>query len=197
MTKSNHYRSAVIAIIVVLILLPTTIQETTASLQHTITSPKNTIYNKNQVPLNISIRTTNGFRFGYSNYVNEIFYCLDEKANVTIPFTVSQTGDQDTQHYNYKALTFLTGLSDGDHNVIVYAANTYPFTIESIDFVIGYTLKTPTPTPTPSIPPSPPKDGPPTSPSLILPLTGVITIIIVGSIILAEKLSKKRREDPK
>jgi len=155
MTKSNHYRSAVIAIIVVLTLLPTTIQETTASLQHTITSPKNTIYNENQVPLNISIRTTNGFRLGYSNYVNEIFYCLDGQANVTVPFVVSQTGDQDIQHYNYKALTFLTGLSNGDHNVTVYATNTYPFTIESIDFAIGYTLKTPSPTPTPSTSPTP------------------------------------------
>ncbi len=151
MSKSNHYKSAIITIVVVLILLPTTIQETTASLQHTITSPKNTIYNENQVPLNITIRTTNGFRFGYSNFVNKIFYCLDEQANVTIPFTVSQTGDQDTQHYNYKALTTLTGLSDGDHNVIVYAVGTYPFTIESIDFAIEYSLKTPSPTPLPPI----------------------------------------------
>jgi len=156
MSKSNHYRSAVIVIIVVLILLPTTIQEATASLQHSITSPKNTIYNENEVPLNISIRTTNGFRFGYSNFVNKIFYCLDGQANVTIPFTVSQTGDQDIQHYNYRALTFLTGLSNGDHNVIVYAANTYPFSIESIDFAIGYSLKTPSPTPTPTPTPLPP-----------------------------------------
>ena len=88
MSKGNHYRSTVIAIIVILILLPTTIQETTASLQHSITSPKNTIYNENEVPLNISIRTTNGFRFGYSNFVNEIFYCLDGKTNVTVPFFI-------------------------------------------------------------------------------------------------------------
>lgn len=155
MSKNNHYKSAIITIIILLIVLPTTIQETIASLQHNITSPKNTIYNENEVPLNISIRTTNGFRFGYSNYVNEIFYCLDGKINVTVPFDVSQTGDQDTQHYNYKALTLLTGLSDGDHNLIVYAANTYPFTIESIDFAISYSLKiaepTLTPTPLPPI----------------------------------------------
>ena len=140
MSKSNHYRSAVIVIIVLLILLPATIQKATASLQHSITSPKNTIYNENEVPLNISIRTTNGFRFGYSNYVNEIFYSLDEKANVTVPFVVSQTGNKDIQHYNYRTLTYLTDLNDGDHNIIIYAAYTYPFVIESIDFAIGYSL---------------------------------------------------------
>ena len=101
------------------------------SLQYNITSPENTIYSVNEVPLNISIRTTNGFRFGYSNYVNEIFYCLVGKANVTVPFVVSKTGNEDIQHYNYRALTVLSGLSDGDHNVIIYALGShYSFVVD-------------------------------------------------------------------
>jgi len=119
-----------------------------ASFQYNIISPENTVYPVNEVPLNISIRTTNGFRFGYSNYVNKIFYCLDGQTNVTIPFTVSQTGDQDIQHYNYKALTFLTGLSEGDHSVIVYAVgNIFPFVVDTLDFAVGFSAKTPNPNP--------------------------------------------------
>lgn len=122
------------------------------SLQYSITSPENTIYNVNVVSLNVSIRTTNGFRFGYSNYVNEIFYSLDGNANVSIPFTYTITGSEGIQHYNYRASTVLTDLSDGDHNIKVYAAYSYPFALEAIDFAIKYSLKTSEPTLTFSYP---------------------------------------------
>ncbi len=72
-----------------------------ASFQYNIASPENTVYPVNEVPLNITIRTTNGFRFGYSNYVNKIFYCLDGQSKVTVPFIVSQTGDQNIQHHKF------------------------------------------------------------------------------------------------
>jgi oxalate decarboxylase/phosphoglucose isomerase-like protein (cupin superfamily) len=64
------------------------------SFQYNIASPENTIYDVTTVPLNISIRTTNGFRFGYHNYVNEIFYCLNGKGNVTVPFELTITGEE-------------------------------------------------------------------------------------------------------
>jgi len=122
-----------------------------ASFQYSITSPENTVYPANQVPLNITIRTTNGERFGYSNFVNKIFYCLDGKTNVTLPFTVSQTGDQGIQHYNYRASTLLKGLSDGDHSVKVYAigSSNYPFVVDTLDFAVGYSSKTTEPNPIP------------------------------------------------
>ena len=107
-----------------------------ASFQYSITSPENTVYPVNEVPLNVTIRTTNGNRMGYSNFVNKIFYCLDGKTNVTLPFTVSQTGDQDIQHYNYRASTLLKGLSDGDHSVKVYA-------IGSSNYCLLYTSPSP------------------------------------------------------
>ena len=114
------------------------------SFQYGITSPENIIYDVNEVPLNISIRTTNGPRMGYENYVNKIFYCLDGKANVTIPFDVSQTGDESIQHYNYRAFMVLSGLSDGDHTVKIYALGSrYPFVVDSLDFAIRYSLNSP------------------------------------------------------
>ena len=117
------------------------------SFQYDIASPEDIVYDVNTVPLDIYIRTTSGFRFGYDNYVTEIFYCLDEKGNVTIPFTETITGEG--THYNYKALTYLSALSDGDHNIIVYAVGKkYPFVVDSIDFAIGYSSETPEPTPT-------------------------------------------------
>ena len=112
-----------------------------SSFQYDIASPEETVYNVNTVPLNISIRTTNGFRFGYDNYVAEIFYCLDGEGNVTVPFTEIITGGG--WHCNYRALTDLTSLADGDHNVVIYAVGqSYPFVLDSIDFAVGYSLKT-------------------------------------------------------
>jgi len=94
------------------------------------------------VPLNISIRTTNGLRFGYNNYVTKIFYCLDGEKNVTVHFTETITSGG--AHHYYRALTDLSSLRDGDHNVIIYAAGqTYPFVVDSVDFAVGYSLKTP------------------------------------------------------
>lgn len=128
------------------------------SFQYSIASPEETIYTVNRVPLNISIRTTSGFRFGYDNYVTKIFYCLDGKGNVTVPFEETITGEG--SHYNYKALTYLSALSDGDHNIIVYAVGKkYPFVVDSIDFAIGYSSKTSEPTlaPTPAEEPQQPE----------------------------------------
>ena len=118
------------------------------SFQYNIASPEDIVYDVNTVPLDIYIRTTSGFRFG-DNYVTEIFYCLDRKRNVTVPFTETITGEG--SHNNYRSLTYLTALSDGDHNIIVYAiGKNYPFVVDSIDFAIGYSSKTPEPTPTPT-----------------------------------------------
>ena len=111
------------------------------SFQYEIASPEETIYSVNRIPLNISIRTTNGFRFGYDNYVTKIFYCLDGKRNVTVSFTETITG-QGT-HHNYKALAYLNSLSDGDHNVKIYAVGkSSPFIVDSVDFAVGYSFKT-------------------------------------------------------
>ena len=119
------------------------------SFLYNIASPENTVYDVNTVPLDIYIRTTNGFRFGYDNYVTEIFYCLDGKENVTVPFEETITGEG--THYNYRVSTYLSSLSDGDHNVIVYGVGKkYPFVLDSIDFAIVYSSKTPEPTPTPT-----------------------------------------------
>ena len=118
------------------------------SFQYNIASPEESVYNDNTVPLDIYIRTTSGFRFGYDNYVTKIFYCLDGKGNVTVPFQETITGEG--THCNYRASTYMTSLSDGDHNVIVYAVGKkYPFVVDSIDFAVGYSSKTPEPTLTP------------------------------------------------
>ena len=112
-----------------------------SSFQYDIASPKETVYNVHTVPLNISIRTTNGYRFGYNNYVTKIFYCLDGKKNVTVPFTETITGGG--WHCNYRAFADLTALSNGDHNVIIYAVGqSYPFVLDSVDFAVEYSLKT-------------------------------------------------------
>jgi hypothetical protein len=163
------------------------------SLQYSIKSPENTIYDINEVPIDISIRTTNGFRFGYSNYVNEIFYSLDGKANVTILFTYTITGNEEIEHYNYRASTVLKDLSEGDHNIKVYAADSYPFTLESIDFAIGYSLKTPEPTPSPSYPtPTPTSQPPPirfSDPTTII-LGTIVILAIVGILAYFKKYKK-------
>jgi hypothetical protein len=111
------------------------------SFQYDIASPEETVYNVHTVPLNISIRTTNGLRFGYNNYVTEIFYCLDGKKNVSVHFTETVTSGG--AHHYYRALTDLSSLADGDHNIAIYAiGKSYPFVLDSIDFANRYSLKT-------------------------------------------------------
>jgi hypothetical protein len=154
------------------------------SFQYNIASPENIIYAVNTVPLDIYIRTTIGFRSGYDDYVSEIFYCLNGKGNVSVPFELTITGEG--SHYNYRALTYLSALSDGDHNVIVYAVGKkYPFVVDSINFAIGYSSITPEPklTPTPE---------PVTFPtSLVIASVIPATVVLVGIGLLVYRIKRK------
>ena len=177
---------AVAGFICTLLLTLTTVQYVGlvfGSFQYGITSPENIIYDVNEVPLSISIRTTNGPRMGYENYVNEIFYCLDGEANVTVPFVVSKTGDESIQHYNYRAFTVLSGLSDGDHTVKIYALGShYPFVVDSLDFAIRYSLNSPPGLPTTS---EPQQTEFPTT--LVLGSVAIIGILVVVALFVLKR----------
>jgi hypothetical protein len=83
-----------------------------------VLSPETKTYSVKTVPLIIRFTVYSYFEkwFGIRTTIVEIFYSVDERANVTVPITFSKGEDE-----MYTAETVLSGLSDGSHKVVAYA----------------------------------------------------------------------------
>ncbi len=101
---------------------------------------QNMTFNTTEVSLNFTIDES----------VNEVFYCLDGKGNVTFDGNLNIT-----QIYGKETYCAVFGnLEEGSHNLTLYAKDAAGHTGESETYY--FTVNTqPTPTPTPSTNPSP------------------------------------------
>jgi hypothetical protein len=136
-----------------------------------LSSPTNQTINQASIPLSFSINET----------TSQIFYSLDNQANTTL------TGN-----------TTLTALSEGTHNLVIYANDTVGNMGKSnlIFFTVNTAIPSPSPTssPTqqPTLSPSPTEDNRQTenyTPTLII--IGLVTIAVVVGVIV---YFKKRRK---
>jgi hypothetical protein len=84
-----------------------------------VLSPESKTYAVKTIPLIIRFTVYSYYEkwYGIRKTIVEIFYSIDERANVTVPITFS-TGKGDEI---YTAETVLSGLSDGFHTVAAYA----------------------------------------------------------------------------
>ncbi len=85
-----------------------------------IVSPANKTYNSQSILLNMTIKTF----FDHGNGDRIVEYSLDGKENVTVP-TVYEGYDED-QFSTVTALVALPDLSEGTHNITVYATYHFP-----------------------------------------------------------------------
>ena len=89
-----------------------------------VLSPESKTYSVKTVPLIIRCTVYPYYEkwYGISKEIVEIFYSIDERANVTVPITFSRgEGDAIYADEIYAAETVLSGLSDGSHKVVAYA----------------------------------------------------------------------------
>ena len=86
-----------------------------------VLSPESKTYSVKTIPLIIKFYVYTYYEkmFGIHKTVDEIFYSIDERANVTVPMTFSL--DEENELEVYTAETVLSGLSDGSHTVLAYA----------------------------------------------------------------------------
>ena len=92
-------------------------------------SIENKTYNSAEIPLSFNIDKT----------VSWIAYCLDNQANITI------AGLYNPEIWGRQFNTTLTGLSDGSHNLIVYANDTAGNT--GVSVIVWFTVETVPPSP--------------------------------------------------
>ena len=89
-------------------------------LNWSVESPESRTYSVKTIPLTIKfwVYTYYAKMFGIRTTVSEIFYSIDERANVTVPVAFSI--DEENELEIYTAETVLSGLSDGYHTVVAY-----------------------------------------------------------------------------
>ena len=85
-----------------------------------VESPKETTYAVNEVSLTFRAVVYAYYQAWFNiNYtITSVSYSIDGKANVTVPISTSKDGEGNKI---YSAETTLSGLSEGSHEVIVYA----------------------------------------------------------------------------
>jgi hypothetical protein len=141
-----------------------------------IESPANKTYNVNSLVLNITIVTKyDGYYFTSASRL--VSYSIDGKADVPIAET-DYSYDQDEKASTFNGSAILPELTNGPHNLTVYAKYDYDAHIiesqSSIYFTIDATSSsTLSPTPTPS-------GQPPLFPTTFV-LASVVSVAVVGA----------------
>ncbi len=149
----------------------------------TIISPENKVYNTSTIPLHFSLLDERLF----NEYdVNEVTYNLDDKGNTTVRVLVPFPPQFPEELTWYP----LANLTDGQHNVVVYAQDDIG---NSFSAQVRFAVNTANPTATPSIMPSAttPTKAVDTDTGLIFPMIIVFAITVLAAIaVLAIRLKK-------
>lgn len=103
-----------------------------------IASPTNTVYTTNQIPISVKVDISAGYRYAYNITINEMFYSLDLRANVSLSMYVTETGTQKLKDATFRGYGSLSELSEGLHHLVIYAqGNFLPYILGSVNFTVN------------------------------------------------------------
>jgi hypothetical protein len=142
----------------------------------TILSPENKVYNTSTIPLHFELLNERLF----NEYdVNEVTYNLDDKGNTTVRI-LRPSPPQFPEELTWYPLANLT---DGKHNVVVYAKDDIG---NGFSAQVSFEVKTSNPTLTPSIVPSAttPNAMVDSYTNLIFPLLTVFSIVVLAVVVV-------------